>query len=93
MASITIKIHLNSKLEIISNSNYIEKGPENINIKSKIITVNSNKTVPPYLFMFYTSDFIREICHIWLVEFDRIDKIANETRINRPDKKLNMAAK
>ena len=64
MASITIKIHLNSKLEIISNSNYIEKGPENINIKSKIITVNSNKTVPPYLFMFYTSDFIREICHI-----------------------------
>ena len=55
MASITIQIHLNSQLEIISNSNYIEKGPENINIKSKIITVNSNKTVPPYLFMFYTS--------------------------------------
>ena len=64
MASITIQIHLNSQLEIISNSNYIEKGPENINIKSKIITVNSNKTVPPYLFMFYTYDFIREICHI-----------------------------
>ena len=51
MASITIKIHLNSQLEITSNSNYVEKGPENINIKSKIITVNSNKTVPPYLFM------------------------------------------
>ena len=64
MASITIKIHLNSQLEIISNSNYIEMGPENIDIKSNIITVNSNKTIPPYLFMSYTSDFIREICHI-----------------------------
>ena len=51
MASITIQVQFNSQREIISNSNYIEKGPENINIKSKIIAVNSNKTVPPYLFM------------------------------------------
>lgn len=67
MASITIQIHLNSQLEIISNSNYIEKGPENINIKSKIITVNSNKTVPPYLFtnsLLYFSLYSRNLPHM-----------------------------